>query len=199
MGQTLNKWGKVIYAIVLIVLGIGVIGKFIDDSKNKTPHVDQPEFSVNAINLKLHSGPSKAAEKVATLPMGTKVRVLQTHQHGWDQIVVDVMGDTGQAPAEQLDGYVKGAYLTAITRPAPASSPANDISLAADTAPSVAAPAPANDTSVTMNTPSMALSDSSGQGVLIVIKSMEASDSYDVDNHWGCSLHASIKNNTAYH
>ena len=55
-----------------------------------------------------------------TLPHGTRVRIVQKLENGWDKIIVEAIRDTGQPPSHELIGFVNGTLLTvAASNPAP--------------------------------------------------------------------------------
>lgn len=81
--------------------------------------------TVNAINLNLHNEPNAnpSSRMRITLPNGTRVRIIQTLENGWDKIVVEAMGDTGQPPTRELTGFVNGKLLTQVAASNPPSTP----------------------------------------------------------------------------
>jgi CHAT domain-containing protein len=91
----------------------------------------QPAFAdeaaiVNApeAKLNLRDGPNANSNIIIVLSNNTKVHVVNSFPNGWQQIVVDILGDTGAAPADRLSGFVNGSYL--ITLSAIASSAFRD-------------------------------------------------------------------------
>ena len=74
---------------------------------DKSAIVSAPDNKLN-----LRDGPSAKANIILELKNNTKVHILETLPNGWDNIVVDILADTGKAPSEQLSGFVNGKYLT---------------------------------------------------------------------------------------
>lgn len=70
-------------------------------------------------NLNLRDGPSAGGDIRAVLTEGTKVKIIQSLDNGWKKVVVETIGDTGQAPPDELVRFVNGIYLSQVVAATP--------------------------------------------------------------------------------
>jgi len=64
--------------------------------------------TVSTINLNLRTGPGPGFPSVATLPEGTKVRIVSDAQDGWQEL------EAPRSSGETLRGYSNGKFLTPV-------------------------------------------------------------------------------------
>ena len=76
------------------------------------PHPGEVAF-VNSPDsiLNLRASPSASATLILPLPQKTRVQIIQSFDNGWMKVAVEIMGDTGQRPAQSLVGFVNGRFL----------------------------------------------------------------------------------------
>jgi hypothetical protein len=124
------QWYAVPYGALAIFFIFASIEIRTENNHHRTSGAAASEARLTATvgkdNINLRAGPNANAAKLAQLPRGTKVRILQSFENGWVRITVDVMGDTGQPPSQDLSGYANGSLLTQVIadNAAPESLPA---------------------------------------------------------------------------
>jgi hypothetical protein len=93
-------------AVIVVALALGAMSAYQPVLADEAAIVSSPDNELN-----LRDGPNADAAIITKLLNNTKVHITTSFPNGWQKIVVDIMGDTGNRPESPLAGFVNGKYL----------------------------------------------------------------------------------------
>jgi hypothetical protein len=105
--MTAKSWaGRVCAAATVVSLALAAVLPLRSASADEAAIVSAPD---NRLNLR--ASPNANAEIIIELWNNTKLHIIEPVENGWKKIGVDIMGDTGKPPNQNLVGFVNGKYL----------------------------------------------------------------------------------------